>query len=218
MRMCKKGFHDLDRPGNLVKRGRHKDGRQKYSCGPCVAGRTTEWDTFYRSTHDRLVCEYGHIFTEANVWWRRNAAGTWTRKCKPCQQERNQASRTGVPRVKATQERIAELHGLALSFGVDTLVPPYDENDQAHPVPAGDWIEQSRCREGYDPDMFFPDYETAGTTKAAKGVCASCPVRRECLDWAIDSNERFGVFGGMDTAERMQEAKRRRKQGKVLAA
>lgn len=46
------------------------------------------------------------------------------------------------------------------------------------------WQHQARCAET-DPDSFFP--EKGGSTKDAKKVCASCPVRRECLEYALST-------------------------------
>ena len=36
----------------------------------------------------------------------------------------------------------------------------------------------------------------------AKNVCAGCPVRRECLDWAQSTNQMYGIWGGHDEDER----------------
>ncbi len=36
----------------------------------------------------------------------------------------------------------------------------------------------------------------------AKAVCAQCPVRMECLEWAIDTRQPHGVWGGLDEHER----------------
>lgn len=44
----------------------------------------------------------------------------------------------------------------------------------------------------------------------AKRVCATCPVRTECLDHAITHRETDGVWGGLDRLERQREARRRR--------
>ncbi len=71
----------------------------------------------------------------------------------------------------------------------------------------GDWREQAICID-MPPGFFYPErsHEKAA---AAKAVCATCPVRQECLDEAIENNEKYGVWGGMDTTERMREARRR---------
>ena len=51
-----------------------------------------------------------------------------------------------------------------------------------------------------DPETFFP--EKGGSTKAPKGVCFVCPVRVECLAWALEHDERHGVWGGLSERER----------------
>ena len=43
----------------------------------------------------------------------------------------------------------------------------------------------------------------------AKSICAVCPVRVQCLQHAIDTDERHGIWGGMTPDERRQEARRR---------
>jgi WhiB family redox-sensing transcriptional regulator len=69
------------------------------------------------------------------------------------------------------------------------------------------WQERGRCRD-LDTDLFYPplDSETAHQRRAretvAKAVCASCPVRVECLAWAIASGEQLGVWGGLNERER----------------
>ena len=62
-----------------------------------------------------------------------------------------------------------------------------------------DWAEKARCPET-DPEAFFP--EKGGSTKEAKKVCQRCPVTKECLQWALDNDERFGVWGGLSERER----------------
>ncbi|MDA2813629.1 WhiB family transcriptional regulator [Nocardiopsis sp. RSe5-2] len=67
-----------------------------------------------------------------------------------------------------------------------------------------DWVRQGACRQ-YDPELFFP-VSTAGpgsqTTSLAKAVCRSCPVRQECLRWALRAGEADGVWGGTTPEER----------------
>jgi len=41
-----------------------------------------------------------------------------------------------------------------------------------------------------------------GSTRDAKRVCESCPVREECLKYAMDNDERFGIWGGLSERER----------------
>lgn len=64
-------------------------------------------------------------------------------------------------------------------------------------IPA--WVESAACA-STDPELFFP--EKGGSAVDAKRVCHSCPVRSECLDWALEGDERFGVWGGKSAVER----------------
>jgi WhiB family redox-sensing transcriptional regulator len=48
--------------------------------------------------------------------------------------------------------------------------------------------------------MFFP--ERGESTADAKGVCAICPVQASCLDHAMATRERFGIWGGTSERER----------------
>jgi len=61
------------------------------------------------------------------------------------------------------------------------------------------WRHQAACR-GLDPGIFFPDDEKPGN--AAKSVCRRCPVRQPCLEWALSSREKEGVWGGCDERDR----------------
>ena len=51
-----------------------------------------------------------------------------------------------------------------------------------------------------DPEAFFP--EKGGSTREAKKVCRSCEVRAECLEYALEHDERFGIWGGLSERER----------------
>lgn len=61
------------------------------------------------------------------------------------------------------------------------------------------WAEAALCAQT-DPESFFP--EKGGSTREAKAVCKKCTVRAECLDYAIDHDERFGIWGGMSERDR----------------
>lgn len=76
------------------------------------------------------------------------------------------------------------------------------------------WMLQASCR-GVNPDLFYP--ERGESTKEAKGVCAGCPVRLECLEYAIAHNERFGIWGGKSERERRAIRKQRIQEGKLQA-
>ena len=61
------------------------------------------------------------------------------------------------------------------------------------------WQERALCAQT-DPESFFP--EKGGSTREAKRVCMTCEVMGECLRFALDNNERFGVWGGLTERER----------------
>jgi WhiB family redox-sensing transcriptional regulator len=63
------------------------------------------------------------------------------------------------------------------------------------------WEDDALCAQT-DPEAFFP--ERGGSTRDAKKVCGKCDVGRQCLQHALDNNERFGIRGGMSERERRQ--------------
>lgn len=79
-----------------------------------------------------------------------------------------------------------------------------------------DWQDRGACRpELHSEDineLFFPANNDAGDYSAAQAICAVCPVRLECLDWALSVNDQNGAWGGMTPPQRRSEVKRRRKQ------
>ena len=63
-----------------------------------------------------------------------------------------------------------------------------------------EWFADAACK-GVDPALFFPD-EALGEERdhyfvQAKRVCLTCPVRLQCLEHALATGERHGVWGGM---------------------
>ena len=66
------------------------------------------------------------------------------------------------------------------------------------------WRQDAACRD-LDPNLFFPVGVTGPAVDqiaTAKEICSGCPVRAECLDFAITSNQEFGVWGGTSEDER----------------
>lgn len=63
----------------------------------------------------------------------------------------------------------------------------------------GDWRDLARCQET-DPEAFFPE-KGGDNGAAAKAVCASCPARLDCEDFALRSDQRFGIWGGHSPKE-----------------
>lgn len=60
------------------------------------------------------------------------------------------------------------------------------------------YLEDAICR-GLDPELFYA--ESGAAIMKAKSLCAACPVREKCLEWAI-KREEFGVWGGTTARER----------------
>lgn len=61
-----------------------------------------------------------------------------------------------------------------------------------------DWRKRALCAT-VDPDRFYP--ERGGSTRTAKSVCLGCDVRTECLKYALDADDSFGVWGGLSERE-----------------
>lgn len=66
------------------------------------------------------------------------------------------------------------------------------------------WRDQAACR-SVDAELFFPAGSTGAAIhciQSAKAVCRSCPVQDPCLQFALETNQEAGVWGGMDEDER----------------
>ncbi|OLF11874.1 WhiB family transcriptional regulator [Actinophytocola xanthii] len=63
------------------------------------------------------------------------------------------------------------------------------------------WMRDGLCAQT-DPDAFHPDEH--GSVEPAKAVCAVCPVLAECRAYALETGQRFGVWGGLSARERQQ--------------
>lgn len=67
-----------------------------------------------------------------------------------------------------------------------------------------DWRHQAACR-GEDTELFFPIGNTGPALlqiEEAKALCRLCPVVAPCRQWAFDSGEDAGVWGGLSEDER----------------
>lgn len=71
-----------------------------------------------------------------------------------------------------------------------------------------DWVDEGLCRgQGARSDrVFFP--ERGGSTREAKTMCRQCPVQPQCLNYALRTNQKFGIWGG--TTERERNTMRRK--------
>lgn len=94
---------------------------------------------------------------------------------------------------------------VAANWFVDVLrlgvANTYDSQD-ADPLA---WQADALCAQT-DPEAFFP--EKGGSTRDAKRICNQCEVKSECLEYALQNDERFGIWGGLSERER-RKLKRR---------
>jgi hypothetical protein len=90
------------------------------------------------------------------------------------------------------------------------------------PVPSSPrWRDRAACR-GADPELFFP--ERGGSADPARRICARCPVRQPCLEYALGHGIRDGVWGGLAERDRRElrasymDATRRQRDEAIAAA
>ena len=84
---------------------------------------------------------------------------------------------------------------------------------------APDWRHGAACHD-VDPELFFPvgvRVDAIRQTKAAQAVCMACPVRRECLTWAMESGQEYGVWGSLSETQR-RSLKRHDSRARTAAA
>lgn len=83
-------------------------------------------------------------------------------------------------------------------------------------VPREDWQAEAACID-VPTEVFFPEDSSPWASEAAKAVCHTCPVRSDCLDFAIAHSGTFGrhgVWGGLTEMERRTEVRARRISGR----
>lgn len=81
-----------------------------------------------------------------------------------------------------------------------------------------DWRHAAICRDE-DPELFYPVGDTGPAllqVAEAKAVCARCPVREQCLTWAVDALP-YGVAGGTTERERAELRRRRARTTRPVA-
>lgn len=75
-------------------------------------------------------------------------------------------------------------------------------------VPGEDlpWESMALCAE-VDPEIFFP--ERGASAAPARRICRACEVRPECLDYALEHDEQWGVWAGTTRDERLRLKRQR---------
>jgi WhiB family redox-sensing transcriptional regulator len=70
------------------------------------------------------------------------------------------------------------------------------------------WRQHAACR-GLDPEIFYP--ATDEEADVAKAICKVCAIRQACLEHALGSRERDGIWGGATEKERRRIIRQRRR-------
>ena len=86
-----------------------------------------------------------------------------------------------------------------------------------HSVEHESWRKHAACS-GMDTSVFYPGDRERGPTLArrerrAKQICQQCAVIKNCLKWALDAREPFGVWGGTSAKERARMLQGRDRRG-----
>jgi WhiB family transcriptional regulator, redox-sensing transcriptional regulator len=79
-----------------------------------------------------------------------------------------------------------------------------------------DWMTDAACK-GKPADWWFPPKGTNADTYKAKAICATCPVREKCLEWAMETNERTGIYGGVSIDYHRRQVRANRRTGHAVA-
>lgn len=87
---------------------------------------------------------------------------------------------------------------------------PSTNTRPAEPAAASEqWRADAACANSPSADVFFPEDGSNGSTAAARKICAQCPVRKQCVSYAITNNEKYGIWGGL-TANQIARIRRGR--------
>ena len=65
-----------------------------------------------------------------------------------------------------------------------------------------DWRTESVCRQGYDPEIWYP--LNVAESRLGVAICQTCPVIQQCLTYATAHQERHGTWGGLSEWQRQQ--------------
>ncbi|NNN11221.1 MAG: WhiB family transcriptional regulator [Acidimicrobiaceae bacterium] len=82
------------------------------------------------------------------------------------------------------------------------------------------WREGAKCKD-IDPSLFFPVGVTGDAEiqiNEAKAFCTGCPVGELCLEFALRTNQEYGIWGGKDEEERRGIRRIRRQRRKLAQA
>lgn len=69
------------------------------------------------------------------------------------------------------------------------------------------WVDEAICPT-IDSELFYPD--KGGSSGPAKQICQACPVIAECLEYALRTDQRYGIWGGLSERQRREIRRMRR--------
>ena len=96
----------------------------------------------------------------------------------------------------------------------------YDDESWKDDALCAEWYEQYRYdlvagrmtgEQFDDVNIFFPERGDNRKIAEAKMWCGRCPVKRECLEYALANHEKHGIWGGLSEKERRHARKERRR-------
>jgi WhiB family redox-sensing transcriptional regulator len=101
----------------------------------------------------------------------------------------------------------------AKSFRIPEV--PLPEGPEAY-VAHDRWREEALCRKpGTNKALWFPDRSRGKGVAEALRICALCPVRTDCLEYALAAPEHHGIWGGMLEHERRIERRKREREAAI---
>jgi WhiB family transcriptional regulator, redox-sensing transcriptional regulator len=121
----------------------------------------------------------------------------YTKGCGHCQESR-----------KIYQQELKRERRIAATTPVAPPPPPPKPDTLSLPgtyYVEGDtsWIERGRCQTERVPTyIFFPERGERDAVDQAKAICADCPVKDDCLAYALRTNQPYGIWGGKSGKER----------------
>lgn len=127
-------------------------------------------------------------------------------ECSKCYQRRNRAEQ------KADRERREAARRRQAHHNPPPAPTPEPEPElriaDLIPNTATTWQTDALCAQ-VDSSIFFP--EKGESTRDAKTVCGSCPVKAQCLQFSLDNNIEHGVWGGVSPRDRAALKRRARR-------
>jgi hypothetical protein len=76
------------------------------------------------------------------------------------------------------------------------------------PAESPEWMEEAACKGSHPGISWFP--ERGSTPREPLEICAECPVRQNCLDYAMADETLVGIWGGTTSGERKRMRSRQR--------